>query len=89
MSAPIIITQEICWDELAPLLATASGLERVTAEIPTDELEHLLTAERAQTPTMDLGQLLRDELAAEDGTAVPAEIHDRPSMWKESAASGA
>ena len=57
-------TKEICSQDLAPLLATASGLERITAPMPAVELDTLLCESRVDT-TVDLGELLRSELGVE------------------------
>jgi hypothetical protein len=61
-------TQPITTEDLAPLLATAAGIERITAPIPVVELDDLLLQTR---PTIDLGDLLRAELAAEDARMQP------------------
>ncbi len=64
-------TQPICTEDLAPLLATAAGIERITAPMPVVDLDNLLSQTRPQGPTIDLGDLLRAELAVEDACMQP------------------
>jgi hypothetical protein len=59
-------TQPIRSEDLAPLLATAAGVERITAPMPAVDLDSLLSQTRPDVATIDLGDLLRAELAAED-----------------------
>jgi hypothetical protein len=63
-------TKEICSQDLAPLLATASGIERATAPMPAVELDSLLCESRVDT-TVDLGALIRSELGGEALFAMP------------------
>jgi hypothetical protein len=64
-------TQPILAEDLAPLLATAAGIERITAPIAAVDLDSLLSQTRPDGATIDLGDLLRAELAADDAR-VPA-----------------
>ena len=59
-------TQPIRTEDLAPLLATAAGVERITAPIPAVDLDSLLSQTRPDGATIDLGDLLRAELPADD-----------------------
>jgi hypothetical protein len=63
-------TQRICAQDLAPLLATASGTERITAPIAAVDLDCLLSESRGEA-TVDLGDLLRAEIGAEDAHVPP------------------
>jgi hypothetical protein len=55
-------TQEIRAEELVPLLATSSGVERITAPIPAVTLDELLCEARTPADSVDIGELVRREL---------------------------